>query len=132
MLFNPGQILGDAQDSRNKWETTLLDSMHKVGNLTSTLDGLEVETEATRSDFDYRKDSFNETHSAFVVEAKLLDEEIQNLRKALARAEQKVMDVNTHTHLSRALSSPPSPPIAVLTVFSVCFVNTDPDLIHYS
>ena len=100
------RILLEKHAARIKWEDTLLDSMHKVTNLSSSLDDLAVSTVVAKSEFAYRKDSFNETHSAFVVESKLLDEEIAMLRRALARAEQKVQACDLERELNGGDETP--------------------------
>jgi len=100
------KILLEKHAARVRWEDTLLDSMHKVSNLSSSLDDLAVRTVVEKSEFDYRKDSFNETHSAFVVESKLLDGEIAMLRRALARAEEKVQACDLERELNGGDETP--------------------------
>jgi len=65
-----------------------------------------VRTVVEKSEFDYRKDSFNETHSAFVVESRLLDGEIAMLRRALARAEEKVQACDLERELNGGDETP--------------------------
>jgi hypothetical protein len=84
------QILKEKHDARVTWEKTLLDSMQRVTNLSSSVENLRIRSDLNEAELEYRRESFNASHSVFVVESKMLDEEIATLRRALARAETKV------------------------------------------
>jgi len=84
------QIVHEKHAARIMWHNTLLRTIYSVANLTSTLDELTVQTQLARSQWDFRKDSFKQTHAAFRKEAKMVGEEMATLRSALALAQTKV------------------------------------------
>jgi len=84
------QIVHEKHAARIMWHNTLLHTIYSVANLSSTLDELTVQTQLARSQWDFRKDSFKQTHAAFRQEDKMVGEEMATLRSALARAQTKV------------------------------------------
>ena len=100
------KILSDRHAARIKWEQTLLDGTEKMTNLSAQVDKLGAQVEVDKSELAYRKDDFNATHSAFLLEQNLLNEEIGMLRRARARAQQKVDSCDLQRELNGGSETP--------------------------
>jgi len=80
--------------------------MQRVTNLSSSVENLRIRSDLNEAELEYRRESFNASHSVFVVESKMLDEEIATLRRALARAETKVQACDLERELNGGKETP--------------------------